>query len=71
MNQPGNSADMSPPTHGNTHEQERAPSRLAYMGRFLHHLLEMFLAVMLGTAIRAALLSLMLKPMGYGLVCSC
>jgi hypothetical protein len=66
MNEPDSLAGMGPPAHGNSHEHEREPSRLAYVGRFLRHLVEMILAMMLGMAVWGAILGLILTPIGYG-----
>jgi len=66
MNEFRDMAQVDQLVHGNNHEHYRGPSRLAYVGRFLRHLVEMIVAMMVGMAIWAAILGLILKPIGYG-----
>jgi hypothetical protein len=66
MNESRSIAEVGLPAHGPTHVHEREPSGWAYVGRFVRHLAEMILAMLVGMAVWGAILSLVLNPIGLG-----
>jgi hypothetical protein len=63
MNELGNMAPIAVPAHEHEHRQQS--TGLAQVGRFLRHLAEMILAMLLGMAVWGAIFNMLLGPTGY------